>query len=889
MTLKHQCPKCPKTFCSPSKLQRHFLIHTGQKPYSCAICWKTFRQKVHLKSHLNTANKCSLSSSNARKRQSLCNNSQTSVLQPHSSIQQPTSHHSPGNSSGELELQCEISVNAVQDPKTQLKSDADVNPDQQLNINTRCWSSCHTADEQEEQYITDKDLKPFQCKFCNRSFRLELNLARHHKMHRNPKQLGSPNSVQNSIHGEMSDSEAIKDLCEPSQADLNELNIVVKPENWSENYSNYVPQELITSVGQWRENCSTTRQQQRINTLHQCHTCLKCFPSVSKLQRHMMTHTGQRPFGCEMCGKRFRQKTHLRVHCRTHLWSRYHKQRSLYINRPPSRIGGYRRTSADIPIQEMVVHKKELETQNCTDGITVKHLDQTSSIDIVRNNYKRESQNKLLPHTSKNSEVLLMKKVSKATVKRTHTVKSTQNPGNTQHRCFQCLKCFQSASKLQRHEMVHTGLKPFKCPTCGKAFRQASHLKAHERTHCKKKPSKPVNHQGSIEKLKMNSQQRLYPRITVCIPPQKKFVNIGSTHSVYDGAVSNGESVLLCTRSEISVTKGESLKSNTTLNTCKKRKLYMCRICCKKFPTPYKLSRHSVTHSGIRPYKCTLCSKTFTQRGHLKVHEHRCRQGKMISDCTQREMINATHTQDKCLENLNDCTDFNVGAKREQQRSHYTSVGHYSFSDVDLSYCSRAIDSTWLIVPELCLQEENNESEKKQTENCNKATDHYNFSFPSELAFEMNKLVQNQKAASPFTHMYDHNAHNVETPCKHREVMAFSDSNKLLSDVVENQIQTDLSDDYRCEPLIVLECDKRTESFRSKNDLKQHICSVDVQPKITASAEKNCCDICFKKFVSPSKLKRHYLIHTGQRPFKCDVCGKTFTQASHVRTHRLTH
>ncbi|XP_044023151.1 zinc finger protein 770 isoform X1 [Siniperca chuatsi] len=126
MTLKHQCPKCLKTFCSPSKLQRHFLIHTGQKPYSCRICWKAFRQKVHLKSHLSAANKCSLSAGPERRKQKFRNGRQTSVLQPQSSLQQrPTSHRTPVNSSGELELQCKISVNGVQDLNmTEIKSDA---------------------------------------------------------------------------------------------------------------------------------------------------------------------------------------------------------------------------------------------------------------------------------------------------------------------------------------------------------------------------------------------------------------------------------------------------------------------------------------------------------------------------------------------------------------------------------------------------------------------------------------------------------------------------------------------------------------------------------------------------------------------------------------------
>ncbi|XP_037602115.1 zinc finger protein 770-like [Sebastes umbrosus] len=894
-TLKHQCPACLKTFCSPSKLQRHFLNHTGQKPYSCTMCRKAFTQKVHLKSHLSTANTCSHSAHTERNMQSFCNSKQTSGLQLQSSLQQhPTSHPSPVNSSVELELQCKISVNAVQDlNKTEIKSDAVVKPQQSLNTRSQCWSVCQKSDEQERQHSTHKDLKPFQCMICNRSFQLEINLIRHHKIHRNQKELRSPSTVQNSNNVKMPDSEAIKP--EPSHADPIDLNVIVKPENWSENCSDYnesllQDSELITPAEQGRETCHATSEQQRINSLHQCHTCLKCFPSVSKLQRHMMTHTGQRPFGCEMCAKRFRQKTHLRVHSRTHLWSRYHKQRSLYINRPTSCIGGFNtRPAADVPVQEMLLHKKDFETHVGSDVVPVKHLDPTASMVIIQND-KRESDNKLLPRTSKKNEVVRM--VSTVTEKRTQIAKSTQHPGNVQHKCFQCLKCFPSASKLQRHEMVHTGLKPFQCVSCGKAFRQAPHLKVHERLHCKRKPSKPVSQQGNMRKLKANSLQQLYPRISVRIPQQTKSVNTDSKLSNSDDAVSNGVSASLCTRREISITKVNSLfKTNCKGNvTFKNKKLHTCRICFKSFMFPYKLSRHMVTHSGIRPYKCTLCSRTFTQRGHLKIHENKCRQGNKVLHCIQAEMMNAKHLQDKCIENRSDCTNFNVDALREQLESHYTSVGHHSFTDGDASYCSEAIDTEWLAVPEVGLQEEDNESEKKQRDDCNQTTDHCNFSFPSELAFEIDKLVQNPNmAAPPLSHQYEGNAHNAEVPCQPKGVAAISNSNKLLSDelvssVIENQMQPD---DYWCEPLIVFECARCSVSFNSENNLKQHICSTNVSPKMTA--QKHCCDICFKHFASPSKLKRHYLTHTGQRPFGCDICGKTFTQATHVRTHRLTH
>ncbi|XP_044231775.1 zinc finger protein 91 [Thunnus albacares] len=898
ITLKHQCPKCLKTFCSPSKLQRHLLIHTGQKPYSCMICCKAFRQKVHLKSHLSTSNKCSLSANNAGKKQSLCNGSQTSDLQLQSSLQQPTSHQAPVNSAVELELQCKISVNAVQAPsKTEIKSGAVGEPEQLLNTSSQ--SMCQKSGEQEQQYMTHKDLKPFRCMICNRSFRLEVNLIRHHRIHRNQKELAAPaQDMGNNV--KRSHSDAIKHSSEAINADPIDLNVIVKPETWSENLSdlNESPQdaELITSAERQSETCQATSKKQRTNTSHQCHACSKCFPSSSKLQRHIMTHTGQRPFGCEMCGKRFRQKTHLRVHCRTHLWSRYHKQRSLYINRPPSRIGGfYTRTAGDIPIQEMFTHKRDFETHNGSDLISAKQLDQTPSMAIVQTHENREWKDKILLHTSKKNEVVHPSKVPKVTVKKTQSAKSKQNTDNVKHKCFQCFKCFPSASKLQRHEMVHTGLKPFQCHMCGKAFRQASHLKTHERFHCKSKPSKPVDQQGNIRKFKANSQQELYPRISVGIPPQKKSVNINTAHSIVDGAVSNGESELVSTRHEISITKvNRIIKKRTKSNViCKKRKLHMCRICLKNFASPYKLSRHLLIHSGIRPYKCTLCSKTFTQCNHLKVHECRCRHGNRNSDYYQREMTNTNHLQDKCIENLTDYTDFNVGAARGQPESHYTSVGHFTLTDREFSDCIEAIDSEWLAVPEVSLQEANNESNEQLTENCNQATDHYSYSFPSELAFEINKLVQNENmGGSPLSHQYEGN--NVEIPGQFREALAMSDSNNQLSDecvssVAANQIQADLPDYYWCEPVGVFEDDNCTVSFKSKKDLQEHNCNTSVEPKMTVSTQKYCCDICFKYFVSPSKLKRHYLIHTGQRPFRCDICGKTFTQSAHVRTHRLIH
>ena len=285
---------------------------------------------------------------------------------------------------------------------------------------------CKKAFQNGEAYHQHETLhikKPFKCSECDRTFKTESDRDVHHLRHRC-----------------LPDDEGLYkcDQCDKvykSQRTLNDHLIRHTGQTFPCTLCDSV---LVSKRGlsdHVRKLHSPRTKLQTANRLAQrikCTLCEKSYKHRDDLKVHLLWHSGQRPYECNVCSKKFYSRKILRRHC-----SYVHDKVKRYqVQRFQCNICDKRFTNSTSLKRHMYIHcgEKPFKCSICPKAYTNKAL--------LNQHLVSHSDQKGFP-------------------------------------CHVCKRVFNWKYDLKKHSWLHTTERPYRCAVCNKGFVQRHFLKKH--------------------------------------------------------------------------------------------------------------------------------------------------------------------------------------------------------------------------------------------------------------------------------------------------------------------------------------------------------------------------------------------------------------------------